>query len=213
MTCMPASSAFQKSLPISTLVLIDMCKPNLPQGLKRAPGGTILQNCRRALSFARLHGWRVAHVRSEHALLPGSDQSIAGFEPERIDPKFERRALSCYSSPYFQSVMRETGGSYVLAGFLGDGGGLATLADTLLYGDSVTLLADASLDEVSRRVFSEPVLSLLTTHTSLRFNVVSTSAWLRALEGIGAGAMMRTSRTEKHAAQRQRRIAGGEAHP
>lgn len=210
MTCMPANSVFHDTRPTSTLVLIDMCRPNLPQGLKRAPGGTVLQNCRRALSFARQRGWRVAHVRSEEALLPGSEQSIAGFEPERTDPKFKRKALSCYSSPYFQSVMRETGGSYALAGFLGDGGGLATIADSLLFGDSITLLSDASIDDASRRVFSEPVLSLLAAHTSLRFNVVSTSRWLQTLEVL-CGRATRTTR--RRADQRQRKSAGGEAHP
>jgi nicotinamidase-related amidase len=207
---MPTSTSFHSTIPTSTLVLVDMCKPNLPRGLKRSPGGTILQNCRRALAFARIHGWCVAHVRSEGSLFPGSEQSIAGFEPERIDPQFERKALSCYSSPYFQSVIQETGGSYVLAGFLGNGGGLSTIADSLLYGDNITLLSDASIDEASRHAFSEPILNLLTAHTNLRFNVVSTSAWLRALDAIYP--FTRNYRAEKRADRRPRRSASGASH-
>ena len=188
MTCEPRHSAFhQKVLPASTLVLVDLCKANLPKGLQRSPGSTIVQNCHQALLVARRLGWRVAHVRSAEALGNGGNSpSISGFEPDRADAMFERRTLSCYSSPYFQSVMQETGGSFVLAGFLGNGGALATLADSVRLGDQVTLLLDASLDDASRRVFTEQVVAQLSAYVALGFNLVTTFTWLRAMEAVSA---------------------------
>lgn len=211
MTCALDGRVFEGTLPISTLVLVDMCKANLPRGLRRSPAGTVVQNCRRALSVARFFGWRVAHVRSTNVLELGASASISGFEPDRLDAKFERRALSCYSSPYFQSVMRETAGSFVLAGFLGEGGALATVADSIQYGDNVTLLADASLDDASSRAFTGQVLSLLATHTALGFNVVSTSGWLRMVEVLGAP--LRALRLNHQENQRKRSPRNGTAHP
>lgn len=182
MTYAPKSSAFRVPPPVTTLVLVDMVRGNLPKGLKRSPASTVVQNCRRAVSIARRLGWPVAHVRSASGLIfDGPSPTIAGFEPLRMDAVFERRALSCYSSPYFSSVMRGAGGAFVLGGFLGEGGALSTIADSIQHGDHITILADGSLDEISRRVFTEQVMELLTAHTSLGFTLTSTFSWIKAM--------------------------------
>jgi len=212
MTCEPVNSAFQKIFPVATLVMVDMCKSNLPRGLKRAPAGTVLQNCRCALSFARRFGWPVAHVRSsQDAGRAGiSYETIGGFEPARADALFERRTLSCYSSPYFGSVIRETAGAAVIAGFLGPGGALSTVADAIQVGDRITVLSDATLDNISNRIFAEPVISLLRAYTTFNISVLTTAAWLRSVEEIPANIAKALPTTTKLKSAGRRRAAEGD---
>lgn len=185
MTCEP-NIGFGHAFPLATLVLVDMCKANLTsaQGLQRSAASGILLGCRAALAFARKIGCPVAFVSgSGHGTDDGIPSPwIKGFVPERMDALFQRRTVSCYSSPYFADAMRETAGAIVLAGFLGQGGCLATGADALLAGHRLTCLSDATLDDVSDRVFDDTAIRLLRAFTTFDIRVLSTSAWMRSVE-------------------------------
>jgi nicotinamidase-related amidase len=176
------NSSIQNAIPFATLVLVDMRKINLPNGLTRKKAYTVVQNCRAALCVARQLGLPVAHVRNALGSEQTGNESICGFEPQASEAVLERRGPSCYSSPYFADVIRQTSGVTFIAGFFGDGGALATIADAVQTLDHMTLLWDASLDDVSTPVFSGPILSLCQRYTQFRFDVCPTAAWLKSVE-------------------------------
>lgn len=182
MNCQPIKQSIQQALPIATLVLVDMCKSNLPHGLTREKAYTVVQNCRTALAAARKLGWPVVHVRNAEVDGHCGAESIAGFEPMSSDPVLERRGPSCYSSPYFADVIRQTGGATVIGGFFGTGGALATISDAVQTLDHMTLLWDAAYDDESSPLFTGPVLGLLQRYTTFRFSVLTTGAWLKSME-------------------------------
>lgn len=111
-----------------------------------------------------------------------SNEWIKGFEPQQLDPLFDRRRASCYSSPYFEEGMRESGGAVVLAGFLGRGGCLSTGVDALLAGHRVTFLSDATLDDVSDRAFDETTIRLLRAFTTFDVAMLTTGRWINIIE-------------------------------
>jgi nicotinamidase-related amidase len=155
-----------------------MRKAHIPTGLTRNKACTVVKNCRLALSLARHVGWPVIHVRNSATNDKTINRSITGFEPEATEAVLEREKCSCYSSPYFADLIRQTSGNIVIMGFFGSGGVLATVADAVQTSDYVTLLWDASLDEQSAPIFSGPVLSLFQRYTTLRFSVRTTAEWL-----------------------------------
>lgn len=190
MTYQPVDKRFSNVFPLATLVLADMRKANLSSahGLQRSAAAGILYNCRAALAFARKIGWPVAFVSGsgEAAKTPSSNEWIKGFEPQRMDALFERRSMSCYSSPYFAEGVWGNGGAAVLAGFLGRGGCLSTAADALFAGHGVTFLSDATMDGVSDRAFDESAIRLLRAFTKFDIRVLPTSAWMRTVERFPA---------------------------
>jgi nicotinamidase-related amidase len=186
MTCEPRSDRFSTPFPLATLVLVDMRRENLSSthGFRRSVAAGVLSNCRAALAFARRMEWPVAFVSgSGDAADPcQSSALIKGFEPQRLDALFDRRSVSCYSGPYFEEGIQQSGGAAVLAGFLGRGGCLSTGADALLAGHRVTFLSDATMDDLSDRAFNASVVHLLRAFTNFDVRVLSTSAWIRSVE-------------------------------
>jgi isochorismate hydrolase len=105
---------------------------------------------------------------------------IKGLEPVRSDILLERRGLSCYSCAFFDEVAQAGGGDIALAGFLGDGGCLATAADALSAGHRVTILQDAVFDGASQ-LFTEAHLRALRTFTMLDVRLAAVGAWVQSL--------------------------------
>ena len=184
MTCEPHNTHFGKAFPISTLVLVGMRKSACASrmGLYHSETAGVLANCRAALAYARRIGWPVAFARnvSSGAGRP-SNEWIKGFEPQRTDALFDYVNASCYSSPYFERNVRETGGSVVFAGFFDRGGCLSTCADAFLAGQHVTFLADATLDDISKDVCSETASRLLKSFTTFEVTTQQTAAWIQSL--------------------------------
>jgi hypothetical protein len=183
MNCEPIHGQFQRALPIATLVLVDMRRAHIPNGLIRNKAYTVVQNCRQALSLARHVGWPVIHIRNVVTAGTSVNGSITGFEPTATEAVLERKKHSCYSSLYFTDLIRQTSGNIVIMGFFGAGGVLATIADAVQTSDYVTLLWDASLDEQSAPIFSGSALSLFQRYTNLRFSVRTTAEWLSLVQG------------------------------
>jgi nicotinamidase-related amidase len=185
-TCLPNSQRFDSRFPLATLALVDIRKQGNPSadGLCSSDSAGILANCRTALAFARRMGWPVAFVRSLTAD-PGeplSNEWIGGFEPQQLDPVFDRRGTSCYSSPYFEDAVGQTAGAVVLAGFLGHGGCMSTAADAFQAGHRVTFLTDATLDDAADRAVDASMLQHLRTFAKFDISAVTTAAWIRAIE-------------------------------
>jgi nicotinamidase-related amidase len=143
---------------------------------------TVLKNCRLALGLARRLGWPVAHVRNAAGSDRAGSETIAGFEPGPLESVLERRGPSCYTSPFFAEVVRQTGGIAVVSGFFGSGGVLATIADAVQSLDQLTLLLDASLDEESSAMFSGQMLSFLQRYTRFQFSALTTRSWIETVE-------------------------------
>lgn len=189
MTYQPVNNRFSNVFPLATLVLVDMRKANLSsaQGLQHSAAAGILHNCRASLAFARKIGWPVAFVAGSGVVADASSNEwIKGFEPQRMDALFERRSMSCYSSPYFAEGVWGNGGAVVFAGFLGRGGCLSTAADALFAGHGVTFLSDATMDGVSDRAFDESAIRLLRAFTKFDIRVLPTSAWMKTVEQVPA---------------------------
>jgi nicotinamidase-related amidase len=159
------SFANARALPV--IVFVDPCHHRLTnrRGLGHGEIAGVLANCRAALLHARRMGMAVAFVRDGVNPRTGSNFDwIKGFEPERSDMIFERRARSCYANPYFEEIAR-TSGELVLAGFPGPGGCLSIAADAVRAGTRITFLEDATFDGESARVlgaFSQVRISALT---------------------------------------------------
>lgn len=183
MTCEPFMSRYQIGAQPGTLVLVDMSRRHLEkvEGLSRSPVATILANCRLALGTARGRGWNVAFVSgdgsgSNYALEGGW---VRGFEPTRQDAVIERRTLSCYSSPYFAGAIESNGTHAVIAGFLGEGGCLATGVDAIRAKQHLTFLTDAIKDRVSETIFDGGTMPLLKQYTAVEITSLPCAAWAR----------------------------------
>jgi nicotinamidase-related amidase len=181
MTCEPESIQFQSNRAVGMLVLVDMRKDYLAggDGLLRSPTAGIIANCRLALTTARQRGWRVVYVYGEGggAGTRPADGWLKGFEPHRMDAICTRRGRSCYSSPYFSGVIDSEGGAAVYAGFLGDGGCLATAADAIRARHGITFLEDAIKDHEAAGLFGVRAVQLLRSFTAVDIEALSSAAW------------------------------------
>ena len=103
---------------------------------------------------------------------------IPGFEPLTSEMVFERSKPSCYANREFAHAMTEGGGHFVLAGFSGEAGCLATAVDAFHRGHRVTYLADASaslgLDQIAAPTVHETVTQLI----GLYGDVTTTRSWI-----------------------------------
>lgn len=185
MTCEPFASRFELPPQPATLVLVDMRRSHLAgmEGLRGSPKATVLANCRLALRAARQCGWNVAFVRGDgsEAGYGTTGDWIKGFEPERQDAIFDRRNLSCYSSPYFAEAIDTNGGAAVLAGFFGAGACLATSVDAIRARQGLTFLSDATEDNVAKGFLSGNAVQLLQHFTRLDIATQACAAWVRDL--------------------------------
>ena len=128
-----------------------------------------LENCRLALTHSRRMGFPVAFLRMvgrSPFFNPALSYShwIPGFEPLTSEMVFERSKPSCYANREFAHAMTEGGGHFVLAGFSGEAGCLATAVEAFHRGHSVTYLADASaslgLNRISAPTVHETVVAI-----------------------------------------------------
>jgi len=185
MTCEPFASRFELPPQPATLVLVDMRRSHLAgvEGLRGSSKATVLANCRLALAAARQRGWNVAFVRGDGSQdgygLAG--EWIKGFEPGRQDAIFDRRNLSCYSSPYFAEAIDTNGGAAVLAGFFGDGACLATSVDAIRARQGLIFLNDATEDNVAKGFLAGNAVQLLQHFTRLDIATQASAAWVRDL--------------------------------
>jgi nicotinamidase-related amidase len=170
---------------IPTLVLLDLqqeyiATPRL-YAIPRAEAA--LENCRRALAHSRELGFPIAFLRMvgrSPFFNPALSYSrwIPGFEPLTSDMVFERSMPSCYANREFGHAMTESGGHFVLAGFSGEAGCLATAIEAFHRGHSLTYLADASaslgLNQIAPASVHETVVELI----GLYGEVTTTQSWI-----------------------------------
>jgi nicotinamidase-related amidase len=170
---------------IPTLVLLDLQQEYIasPRLYSIPQADVALQNCRRALAHARELGFPVAFLRmvGQSAFFnPVLSYSrwIPGFEPLTSEMVFERGMPSCYANREFSHAMTEGGGHFVLAGFSGEAGCLATAVEAFHRGHSVTYLADASaslgLNDIPAASVHETVVELI----GLYAEVTTTQSWI-----------------------------------
>ncbi|MBV9694466.1 MAG: isochorismatase family protein, partial [Alphaproteobacteria bacterium] len=180
----------ENAVALPMLVVVDPRRTNLTpsHGVGRMAGAGVVSRSRVALAFARSFGLSVSIMRGG-ANPQVSDATanpwIKGFEPLRSDILLERRGRSCYSSEFFCEVAQAAGGEIVLAGFIGDGGTLATVIDALKVGHRVTILRDATYDRTAQ-LFSEAHLRALRDFTHLHVRVKTVHTWTASFTPISA---------------------------
>jgi nicotinamidase-related amidase len=170
---------------IPTLVLLDLQQEYVasPRLYSIPQAEEALENCRLALMHARRVGLPVAFLRMigrSPFFNPALSYSnwIPGFEPLTSEMVFERSKPSCYANCEFVHAMTEGGGHFVLAGFSGEAGCLATAVEAFHHGHSVTYLADASaslgLNQIPASTVHETVVQLV----GLYGEVTTTRDWI-----------------------------------
>jgi len=170
---------------IPTLVLLDLQQEYIasPRLYSIPQAEAALENCRCALAHAREMGFPVAFLRmvGQSAFFnPVLSYSrwIPGFEPLTSEMVFERSMPSCYANREFSHAMTEGGGHFVLAGFSGESGCLATAIEAFHRGHSVTYLTDASaslsLTQIAAASVHETVVELI----GLYGEVTTTQSWI-----------------------------------
>jgi nicotinamidase-related amidase len=177
--------AYSNTSLIPTLVLLDLQQEYVacPRMFSIPEAQGALENLRLALTHSRRMGFPVAFLRMVgrspffNPILSYSNW-IPGFEPLTTEMVFERSKPSCYASREFANAMTEGGGHFVLAGFSGEAGCLATAVEAFHRGHRVTFLADASaslgLNEIAAPAVHETVVQLI----GLYGDVVTTSGWI-----------------------------------
>jgi len=170
---------------IPTLVLLDLQQEYIasPRPYSIPQAEKALDNCRLALAHSRRAGLPVAFLRMIgrspffNPVLSYSNW-IPGFEPMTSEMVFERSKPSCYANREFAHAMTESGGHFVLAGFSGEAGCLATAVEAFHHGHRVTYLADASaslgLNQISASTVHETVAQLI----GLYGEVTTTQDWI-----------------------------------
>lgn len=170
---------------IPTLVLVDLQQEYAasPRLFSIPHVEAALENCRDALMHSRRIGLPVAFLRMAGRsafsdLTLSYSNSIPGFEPLTSEMVFERNKPSCYANREFAHAMTEGGGHFVLAGFSGEAGCLATAVEAFHRGHRVTFLADASashsLDQIAAPAVHETVARLI----GLYGEVTTTRNWI-----------------------------------
>ena len=170
---------------IPTLVLLDLQREQgaSPRWFAIPQAEAALDNCRLALAHSRQRGLPVAFLRMtgrSACFDPASSWSswIEGFEPLTSEMVFERSKPSCYANREFAHAMTEAGGHFVLAGFSGEAGCLATAVEAFHRGHRVTFLADASaslgLNQIAATQVHETVAQLI----GLYGEVTTTRNWI-----------------------------------
>jgi len=170
---------------IPTLVLLDLQQEYIatPRLFSLPEAEAALENCRLALAHARRVGLPVAFLRMIgqspffNPVLSYSNW-ISGFEPLTSEMVFERSKPSCYANREFAHAMSQGGGHFVLAGFSGEAGCLATAVEAFHRGHRVTYLADASASHDLDRIAAPTVHETVTQLIGLYGDVTTTRSWL-----------------------------------
>jgi nicotinamidase-related amidase len=170
---------------IPTLVLLDMQQEYVasPRLYSIPDAELALENCRLALMHARRLGLPVAFLRmidKSPFFNPALSYSnwIAGFEPLTSEMVFERSKPSCYANLEFAHAMTEGGGHFVLAGFSGETGCLATAVEAFHRGHRVTYLSDASASHGLNRIAASSVHKTVVELIGLYGEVSTTGDWI-----------------------------------
>jgi len=170
---------------IPTLVLLDLQQEYVasPRLFSIPDAEEALQNCRLALTHARRMGLPVAFLRMiDRApyFNPALSYSnwIPGFEPMTSEMVFERSKPSCYANREFAYAMSEGGGHFVLAGFSGEAGCLATAVEAFHRGHQVTYLADASASLRLNQIAASTVHQTVAELICLYGEVTTTRSWI-----------------------------------
>jgi nicotinamidase-related amidase len=176
---------FDNAATLPMLVIVDPCKRHLLAGseISRAASAGIIARCRTALSVARARGLAVAFIRGNADAQAGDRVAggwLKGFEPVRSDVLLDRCGPSCYTSEYFDDVAQAAGGDIVLAGFAGQGGCLATVADAICAGHRITVLRDATYDKASEQ-FADVQLRQLAAFTKFTIRSTTVGGWTASL--------------------------------
>jgi nicotinamidase-related amidase len=170
---------------IPTLVLLDMQQEYIasPRLYSIPDAEVALENCRLALTHARRNGLPVAFLRmidKSPFFNPALSYSnwITGFEPLTSEMVFERSKPSCYANREFAHAMTEGGGHFVLAGFSGEAGCLATAVEAFHRGHRVTFLSDASASHGLNQIAAPSVHKTVVELIGLYGDVTSTADWI-----------------------------------
>jgi nicotinamidase-related amidase len=170
---------------IPTLVLLDMQQEYVasPRLYSIPDAELALENCRLALMQARRLGLPVAFLRmidKSPFFNPALSYSswIDGFEPLTSEMVFERSKPSCYANLEFAHAMTEGGGHFVLAGFSGETGCLATAVEAFHRGHRVTFLSDASASHGLNRIAAPSVHKTVVELIGLYAEVTTTGDWI-----------------------------------
>ena len=172
---------------IPTLVLLDLQQEYTasPRLYSLPEADAALENCRLALTHARRVGLPVAFLRMIgqspffNPVLSYSNW-ISGFEPLTSEMVFQRSKPSCYANREFAHAMSEGGGHFVLAGFSGEAGCLATAVDAFHRGHRFTYLSDASASHDLDRIAAPTVHETVTQLIGLYGDVATTRSWIKA---------------------------------
>ncbi len=170
---------------IPTLVLLDMQQEYIasPRLYSIPDAEAALENCRLALTHARRIGLPVAFLRmidKSPFFNPVLSYSswIDGFEPLTSEMVFERSKPSCYANREFAHAMTEGGGHFVLAGFSGEAGCLATAIEAFHRGHRVTYLGDASASHGLNHIAASSVHKTIVELIGLYGEVTTTTNWI-----------------------------------
>jgi len=170
---------------IPTLVLLDLQQEYIaaPRLFSLREAEAALENCRLALAHARRVGLPVAFLRMIgqspffNPVLSYSNW-ISGFEPLTSEMVFERSKPSCYANREFAHALSEGGGHFVLAGFSGEAGCLATAVEAFHRGHRVTYLADASASLALNQIPAPTVHETVSELIGLYGEVTTTRDWI-----------------------------------
>ena len=170
---------------IPTLVLLDLQQEYVasPRLFSIPEAEQALENCRLALAHSRRMGFPVAFLRMvgrSPFFNPELSYSnwIPGFEPLTSEMVFERGKPSCYANREFAHAMTEGGGHFVLAGFSGEAGCLATAVEAFHRGHRVTYLADASASLGLNQIPAPTVHKTVAQLIGLYGEVTTTRSWI-----------------------------------
>ena len=172
---------------IPTLVLLDLQQEYTasPRLFSIPKIETALENCDAALSLARELGLPVAFLRfigRTPFFNPALSYShwIPGFQPLTSEMVFERSKPSCYANRDFADAMSQGGGHFVLAGFSGESGCLATAIEAFHRGHKMTFLADASASHSLNEIPASSVHDTITQLIGLYADVTTTQTWIES---------------------------------
>jgi len=170
---------------IPTLVLMDLQQEYIasPRLFSISGAEKALENCRLVLAHSRRVGLPVAFLRMVgrspffNPVLSYSHW-IPGFEPLTSEMVFERAKPSCYANREFAHAMTEGGGHFVLAGFSGEAGCLATAVEAFHHGHRVTYLADASASLALNQIPAPTVHKTVAQLIGLYGEVTTAQDWI-----------------------------------
>jgi nicotinamidase-related amidase len=176
---------FANSSSVPIVVFVDLQQEYVaaPRLLAIPEIDRALDNCRTVLEHARRIGLPVAFVRmlSESAFFNRATpfvRWIEGFEPHRNEMIFERSSPSCYACEPFSTLMNQSRGGIVLAGFAGESSCLSTLIDAFHRNHKVTYLCDASASHALEEVSADEIHRAVSKISGLYGDVYETDTWI-----------------------------------